>query len=181
MDTLELDDQQTLLSLARSALEARVRRQPAPPAVSSAALAQPSAAFVSIHHHRGDLRGCLGRLSWTVPLSSLIAELAADVADSDPRFAPVQPGELSELRLEISVLSPLREIASAEEVEVGRHGLVVEDARHRGLLLPQVAVEYGWTAEEFVAHTCRKAGLPSDPWTNGARVLVFEAQVFGEP
>jgi len=174
------DDQQALLALARRALEARVRREPAPPGLSGGALAQPRAAFVSIHH-RGDLRGCLGRLSWNVPLGSLIAELAGDVADSDPRFAPVQPFELPDLRLEISALSPTREIASTDAIEVGRHGLVVEDARHRGLLLPQVAVEHGWTPSEFVEYTCRKARVAADPWQNGARVLVFEAQVFSEP
>ena len=109
-----------------------------------------------------------------------MAQLAASVSDSDPRFAPVRPGELDAIDVEISVLTPEREVTSIAEVEVGRHGLIVEQGGRRGLLLPQVATEYGWDAETFVSHTCLKAGLPSDAWRHGARMLVFEAQVFGE-
>jgi len=173
------DDRRALLSLARRALEARVRRQPPPSASCTGTLGEARAAFVSIHRH-GELRGCLGRLEWDVPLGDLVVELARDVADSDPRFEPVSPVELGDLQLEISVLSPSREVGSVEEIEVGRHGLIVEHEGHRGLLLPQVAVEHGWTREALLEHTCRKAGLAADAWTRGARVLVFEAHVFGE-
>jgi uncharacterized protein (TIGR00296 family) len=97
----------------------------------------------------------------------------------DPRFSPVSAKELSALRLEISVLSPLEDIAP-EQVEVGRHGLLVSRGGQRGLLLPQVAVEWEWDGEHFLAETCLKAGLPPDAWQHGARIQAFTAQVFKE-
>ncbi len=179
IDLLNEDDRRQLIDLARRALEARVRRAPPPTAECMGRLAVRHAAFVSIHC-RGDLRGCLGHLTLDTPLGQTIVHLAGIVADSDPRFAAVSLSELPDLRVEISVLTPPREIATVKEVEVGRHGLIVEDGRNRGLLLPQVAVEHRWTCEMFLEHTCTKAGLPRNAWQHGARVLVFEAQVFGE-
>ncbi len=176
---LSEDERLELLRLARLALESRVRGERAPTADASGTLAILSGAFVSIH--RGEaLRGCLGRLTCDMPLAHVVQHLAAVVADSDPRFHPVQPLELEELDIEISVLTPEREVASIAEIEVGRHGLIVEQGYRRGLLLPQVAVEHGWGVERFVEHTCLKAGLPRDAWRRGARLLVFEAEVFGE-
>ena len=90
------------------------------------------------------------------------------------------PSELPLLQIEISLLTPERPIASIDEIEVGRHGLVVEHGYARGLLLPQVATEHAWTRETFLEHTCIKAGLPRDAWKNGARFRVFEAHVFSE-
>jgi len=177
--TVDDDDRQRLLSLARRALEARVRREAPPAPDRGGALEWPRGAFVTIHC-RGDLRGCLGRLDTDQPLADTVAQLAASVSDSDPRFDPVRPGELDTIDVEISVLTPDREVASIADVEVGRHGLIVEQGGRRGLLLPQVATEYGWDAETFAAHTCLKAGLPGDAWRHGARIFVFEAQVFGE-
>jgi AmmeMemoRadiSam system protein A len=173
------DDQQRLLTLARQALDARVSRQRPPDVAAGGALALRRAAFVSIHCH-GDLRGCLGRLTLEMPLGETVVQLATVVADSDPRFSAVVSSELPDLRIEISVLTPPREVASAEEIEIGRHGLIVEDGNRRGLLLPQVASERGWDRETFLEHTCLKAGLPRDAWKQRARILVFEAQVFGE-
>jgi AmmeMemoRadiSam system protein A len=165
--------------VARRALEARVRREAAPPAEVSGALALPRGAFVTIHHD-GELRGCLGRIESIEPLGETVAELAASVADSDPRFSPVTAAELDGIDIEISVLTPEREIHSIAEIEVGRHGVIVEQGYRRGLLLPQVATEQRWNRETFVAHTCRKAALPPDAWRQNARIFVFEAQVFGE-
>jgi AmmeMemoRadiSam system protein A len=165
--------------LARRALEARVRREPPPPPDRGGALEWPRGAFVTIHA-AGELRGCLGRLDPGAPLSETVAGLAASVSDSDPRFQPVAATELPEIDVEISVLTPEREISSPAEIEVGRHGLIVEQGSRRGLLLPQVAPELGWDAETFAAQTCVKAGLPPDAWRRGARLLVFEAQVFAE-
>jgi AmmeMemoRadiSam system protein A len=136
------------------------------------------AAFVSIHKH-GELRGCLGRLDTRWPLSRLIVHLAQEVALGDPRFTPVQPAELEALHLELSILAPERQIRDLSEIVIGRHGLIVESGNARGLLLPQVAVEYGWDARTFVEHTCVKAGLPRDTWRQ-ADVYAFEAEVFGE-
>ena len=178
-DLLDETDQRHLLDVARSALEARVRRERRPALVCGGVLALPRAAFVSIHRD-GDLRGCLGRLSLDRPLGETVADLAGSVADSDPRFSPLSPSELSFVQIEISVLTPPHQIGSIAEIEVGRHGLIVERGSARGLLLPQVATERAWTRETFLEQTCVKAGLPRDAWKDGATVLAFEAQVFGE-
>jgi AmmeMemoRadiSam system protein A len=176
---LDTDDQRWLLDLARRCLEARVRRQPKPVIECRAALDVHRGAFVSIHA-ADDLRGCLGRLEADRTVADVVAHLAAVVADSDPRFPPVTPEELPTLVIEISVLTPECEVADVAEIEVGRHGLIVEQGSRRGLLLPQVATEYGWDRETFLDHTCVKAGLPPDAWRQGARVFRFEAQVFHE-
>ncbi|HXH24595.1 MAG TPA: AmmeMemoRadiSam system protein A [Vicinamibacterales bacterium] len=177
---LTVDEQAELLELARRALRARVLGETSPALDRlDGGLAAPCGAFVSLH--RGDeLRGCLGRLTPDWPLARVVAHLAAIVADSDPRFGPVGPDELDELDIEISVLTPEREIASIDEIDIGRHGVVVERGRARGVLLPQVAVEHGWDAQAFVEQACLKAGLPADGWRRGARVYVFEAAVFNE-
>ena len=174
---ITVEEQQQLLALARSALESRVNGVDfAAPHREFGVIA---GAFVTIHH-RGALRGCLGRLECDWPLHRVVTHLAGVVADSDPRFEPVRPDELVDIEIEISILTPERPIASIDEIEVGLHGLIVEQGQHRGLLLPQVAPEHGWDARTFVEHTCRKAGLPPDAWRNGARLFVFEALVFGE-
>lgn len=173
------EDQRRLLALARRAFEARVRRQPPPEPACGGALEAPAGAFVTIHN-RGELRGCLGRLESRAALGDTIAQLAASVSDSDPRFDPVSLLELPDIDIEISVLTPERAIDSIDEIELGRHGVIVELGPHRGLLLPQVATEQQWDREAFVSHACLKAALPRDVWRHGARLLVFEAQVFGE-
>ena len=176
---LTADDRQRLLRLARRCLEARVRRQAPPPVEHGGGLDLPMGAFVTIHTG-GALRGCLGRLETDRPLAENVAHLAADVADSDPRFAPVTAAELIATEIEISALTPEEEIADVSAIEVGRHGLIVAHGHRRGLLLPQVATEHGWDRDAFLDHTCLKAGLPKDAWRKGARVWVFEAEVFGE-
>jgi AmmeMemoRadiSam system protein A len=172
------EERARLLTLARRALEARVRREALPPSPHGGVFELPRGAFVSIHRH-GELRGCLGRLE-PERLADTIIHLAAVVSDSDPRFDPVQSSELHDIDLEISVLTPEWTISTVEEIEIGRHGLIVEQGYRRGLLLPQVPVEHGWTVTTFVEHTCLKAGLPRDAWQRGARLEVFEAEVFGE-
>ena len=130
-----------------------------------------------------ELRGCIGQVSPDGPLGELVTHLAVAAAREDPRFPPVSRQELSRLQLEISVLSepaPIRPV-EPERIVVGRDGLVVRRGQRMGVLLPQVAIENGWTAETFLAATCRKAGLEPDAWREqGAEVLVFQADVFGE-
>lgn len=172
------DDRARLLTLARQVLEARVNRKPLPAAPAGGGFDLPCGAFVSIHCN-GMLRGCLGRLE-PQRLSETVVHLAAVVSDSDPRFDPVLPGELGDIEIEISVLTPEREIQSPDEIEVGRHGLIIEQGYRRGLLLPQVPVEHNWDRTTFLEHTCLKAGLPRDAWQHGARLFVFEAEVFGD-
>lgn len=176
---LDQDDQQVLLRLARQALVARVHGQSPPPPERGGVFDQPRGAFVTLHR-RGELRGCLGRVDVAAPLSETIADLAAIVSDTDPRFEEVSPQELADIEIEISVLTPEQEVVSIEEIEVGRHGLIVEQGYRRGLLLPQVATEHGWNRTTFLEHACRKALLPPDAWRNGARIFIFEAQVFAE-
>ena len=173
------DDQKQLLTLARQALEARVVGGRPPDVVCTGPRALHCGAFVSIHCG-DDLRGCIGHLTVDAPLGQTIAHLGGAVADRDPRFPPVTPDELPLLHIEISLLTPERPVAAIEEIEVGRHGLIVEHGRARGLLLPQVAIEQEWDRETFLAHTCIKAGLPDDAWRSGARILVFEARVFSD-
>jgi AmmeMemoRadiSam system protein A len=176
---LKVDDELLVLAVARQALEARVAGLGAPDVQCVGPFALRCGAFVSIHQG-DDLRGCLGRLTCDWPLGRTIVHLGAAVADRDPRFPPVMPSELPLLQIEISLLTPERPVASVDEVEVGRHGLIVEHGYARGLLLPQVATEHAWDRETFLEHTCIKAGLPRDAWRNGARIHVFEAHVFSE-
>jgi AmmeMemoRadiSam system protein A len=179
VEVISQEDQRRLLALARRALEARVRRLPPPPPERGGAMEIPLNAFVTIHN-RGELRGCLGRLEARDPLADTIAQLAASVSDSDPRFDQVSLLELPDIDIEISVLTPERTIQRIDEIELGRHGVIVEQGGHRGLLLPQVATEHHWDRETLVVHTCLKAALPRDAWRRGAQLFVFEAQVFGE-
>jgi AmmeMemoRadiSam system protein A len=169
-----------LLRLARRSLEARVRREPPPPREDGGGLDLPMGVFVTIHT-KGDLRGCLGRLEHDRPIAENVAHLAAVVSDSDPRFPPLRASELADTVIEISALAPEIEVRDVTGIEIGRHGLIVEQRYRRGLLLPQVAIEHGWDRETFLNHTCIKAGLPPDAWRHGARLFTFEAQVFGEP
>jgi AmmeMemoRadiSam system protein A len=170
--------QQELLVIARGALEARVRGTQAPD-IGPQQGSPRHGAFVTIFCS-GDLRGCLGRVTSDWPLADLISHLAQEVADSDPRFTPVAAHELKDITIEVSVLTLEREIHSIDEIELGRHGLIIEHGSRKGLLLPQVPEEHDWDRETFVAQGCLKAGLPADAWRHGARLLVFEAQVFGE-
>ena len=176
---LTRDTQRQLLAIARAALEARVRGTRVPESGSKGASQPGRGAFVTIFCN-GELRGCLGRVTSDWLLPDLVRHLAQEVADSDPRFTPVASHELQDIALEVSVLAPEREIRSIDEIELGRHGLILEQGSRKGLLLPQVPTEHGWDRETFVSQTCLKAGLPADAWRHGARLLVFEAQVFGE-
>lgn len=171
---------QALLTIAREAITGHLAGETSIFAVSEP-LPAASGVFVTIKRH-GELRGCLGTLEMRADLPGEVARCAQDSAANDPRFPPVTAEELPETSLEISVLGPLESIDPLEPAafEIGRHGLVVEQGSRRGLLLPQVAVEWGWTREEFLQRTCQKAGLPADAWRHGADVFRFAAEVFGE-
>jgi AmmeMemoRadiSam system protein A len=146
---------------------------------SSGTLARRAGAFVSIHTH-GDLRGCIGHIEPNQRLATLIPRCAIAAATADPRFPPIATTELSHLDIELSILGPLEEVGGPGDVEVGRHGLLVELGTRRGLLLPQVATEWKWDRETFLAQTAHKAGLPLDAWKRGAKVWKFEAEVFAD-
>ncbi len=177
---LSESEQLQLLECARQALEAGVRGsvEAGSKAVPVGPLTERRGAFVTLYKH-GRLRGCVGFIEALTPLYQTVRECAVAAALRDPRFESVRPHELAELRLEISVLSPLVDVR-AEEIEVGRHGLLISEGAWRGLLLPQVAVEWNWDREQFLQATCEKAGLPAGAWQGSARIQAFTAQVFGE-
>lgn len=169
-----------LLRIARDAVRARVEGLAFLTPTLEGALAQPAAAFVTLHR-AGALRGCIGHLQPHLPLARVVAQCAASAATEDPRFPPVILDEVDSLDIELSVLGALEPVGTIEEVIIGRHGLVVEHGWKRGLLLPQVAIEWKWEAKTFVEQTCQKAGLARDAWPRaGARLFRFEAEVFGE-
>ncbi len=130
----------------------------------------------------GELRGCIGSVEPVRPLWADVEANAVHALLRDPRFPPATVDELPRLDLEISVLTPFVPVSDPlHNVKVGMHGLLVERGHNRGLLLPQVPVEWGWDASAFLAHSCRKAGLPADAWRDGAaRVSTFTADVFGD-
>ena len=176
-----LDEAQrkALLGIARRALDGYLAAGKIPPEEEARGkLAAPGAAFVTLTKN-GRLRGCIGFTVAAAPLFKVVQECAVSAATEDPRFPPVSSNELPSLRVEISVLTPLVPIRP-EEVEVGRHGLMVAQGGMRGLLLPQVPGEFGWDRETFLDQTCVKAGLPPSAWRHGATLLAFTAEVFGE-
>ncbi len=130
--------------------------------------------------HLGKLRGCIGQPQPTFPLYYGTAQAALDAAERDPRFEPVQAAELPKLEVEVTVLSPRREIASYREITIGTHGVVLEKNGHAALFLPQVAPEQGWNVEQMLGALSEKAGLPRDAWREGAKLSVFTCQVFEE-
>jgi hypothetical protein len=170
-----------LLGIARRAIEGAVRGSRAPePASANAALQTPQGAFVTITI-RGQLRGCIGTFREDTPLFRTVAQMAVAAAREDPRFPPLSPAELPKIHVEISALTPMKPVADVGEIEVGRHGLYITRGFSSGVLLPQVATEYGWDRTTFLEQTCRKAGLGKDDWKSGAHIQSFEAEVFGEP
>jgi AmmeMemoRadiSam system protein A len=173
------DDRAALVVLARDAVTCAVLGGPAPAPPHRAVFNQVGGAFVTLTI-RGELRGCIGQVEPRDPLGAVIVHCAAAAALEDPRFPPVSPIELPSLSIEVSVLTPAEEVLDLERIEVGRHGLIVSHNGCRGLLLPQVATEYGWSREQFLVQTCRKAGLAKDAWRRGARIYCFEAEVFGD-
>jgi AmmeMemoRadiSam system protein A len=168
-----------LLALARDAIASCVNRTAAPQPPDCPAALEMGGAFVSLHRD-DSLRGCIGHIEPDLPRGIVVARCAVQACSADPRFPPVTVGELGYLHIELSLLGPLEPFTDIEEIEIGRHGLVVEDGWNRGLLLPQVATELGWDREAFLVQTCRKAGLAHDAWRRGARLWRFAAEVFGE-
>ncbi|MGQ0736067.1 MAG: AmmeMemoRadiSam system protein A [Acidobacteriota bacterium] len=174
----EVDDRRRLLSLARAALSARVHGTP-PPELPADLNLRAAGVFVTIHC-AGDLRGCLGSLEARESLTHAVVHLAAAVADEDPRFAPVRPEELDAVVIDLSILTSPERVDDLTTIVLGRDGLIVEEGRRHGLLLPQVAVEHGWTREMFLSQACLKAGLSADAWRRGATVQRFRAEVVRE-
>lgn len=176
------EQKRTLVEIARTAVvDATTGKGARVIAVAgSDAFPEASGAFVTLKRD-GRLRGCIGTLACRRPLPEEVARVAVSAAREDPRFEPLQASELDDLEVEVSILGPLDPIDPFDEraIEIGTHGLVVEQGWRRGLLLPQVATEWGWDREAFLSHTCVKAGLPPDAWRQGAKVYRFAGEVFG--
>jgi AmmeMemoRadiSam system protein A len=170
-----------LLRLARMTLESYLATGNIPEYhTSRPELRSRSGVFVSLHRGE-DLRGCIGQLLPERELFRTVQRCAVSAAVEDFRFESVTAGELPELTIEISVLTPFRRIRDVEEIKVGIHGIYIVRGASRGLLLPQVATQYGWDRAMFLAQTCRKAGLSEDMSLDPATVIhIFEAQVFSE-
>jgi hypothetical protein len=172
-------EKRQLLKIAREAIVARVAGTPFTDITTDKpTLLEQAGCFVTIKQG-GSLRGCIGTFTGDKPLWRQVQEMAAAAATKDPRFYPMKRTDLDDFQLEISVLSPLVKIDSVEQIVVGTHGLYIEKNFSRGVLLPQVAVEYGWDRETFLRQTCIKAGLSPTDWTEGADIYIFTAQIFG--
>ena len=181
MSERRIDDtaRQTLLRRARAAIASTIGAdiESDPATVSPPSLR--AGAFVTLRVG-GDLRGCIGYPEGDRLLVDVVERCAISAAVSDPRFPAVRASEWPLVDLEISVLGPIEVVRDIADIEIGRHGLIAELGDRRGLLLPQVAVEWKWDREEFASHTCVKAGLPKDAWRHDATLFKFEAEVFGE-
>jgi uncharacterized protein len=177
---LTSEERTALMGLAREAVAAAVCCRAAPPILVVGLLAQPGAAFVTLKR-AGELRGCIGVVeNEKRTLGEAVAHAARAAATDDTRFSPVTEAELEGLSIEISVLGRPVRVTCIDEIVVGRHGLLVRHQGHIGLLLPQVAVEWQWDRDTFLAQACRKAGLQPDAWRRGIPLFTFEAEVFGD-
>ncbi|HKW19041.1 MAG TPA: AmmeMemoRadiSam system protein A [Terriglobales bacterium] len=172
------EERTLLLQIAREAILSFLQKREMPPFILPAPLLEPRGVFTTIYL-KEKLRGCVGYPAAILPLHRAVAETARASALEDPRFYPLRLDEAEHLRISISVLSPLQPI-SADQVEIGRHGLVISQAGRRGLLLPQVPVEHGWDRVTFLEQTCLKAGLSPDAWKSGTHIEAFTAETFAD-
>ena len=173
------EERTALLELAHEAILAPLENREPRPFSPSAHLSESRGAFTTVYSN-GKLRGCVGYPTAVMPLYKTVVETSQSAAFDDPRFAPVTLAEAARLKISISVLSPVFFIRP-EDVDVGRHGLIISQHGYRGLLLPQVPIEHGWDRITFLEQTCRKAGLPLNAWKSGATIEAFTAEVFGDP
>jgi AmmeMemoRadiSam system protein A len=180
MPFLSEADRRSLLELARRAIAEAVSLQKhAGDIPRGGVFAEKRSVFVTLHA-RGRLRGCIGIVEAFEPLGESVARCAASAALQDPRFSPVRAGEIPELQIEISLLSPLEPIPP-DNIEIGKHGLLIFQGSKRGLLLPQVAVEHKLGREQFLEETCRKAGLHVKAWQEPeTQIFGFTCEVFSE-
>ena len=178
---LNKEEKKKLMEIAKlSVAEAVTGKRQFLPNVTEERLKESCGAFVTLKE-AGQLRGCIGYIQAVKPLYQTVIDVAKSAAVHDYRFSPVTQDELGKLEYEISVLTPLKKIKDINEIEVGKHGLVMKNGLNSGLLLPQVATEYNWDRETFLKETCRKAGLSQDAWKDkSTEIYIFSAEVFGE-
>jgi len=181
---LTLEEGEKAVKLARKAIEYYLENRKVIQDRLSGVFKEKRGVFTTLLKH-GELRGCIGYPYPIKRLDEAIIETAIASAIDDPRFEPVRLSEMDEIEVEVTILTPPEKIEAKPKdmpkyVEIGKHGLMVKMGTFSGLLLPQVAVEYNFDAEEFLSQTCMKAGLPPDCWLTGAEVYRFEGQVFKE-
>jgi AmmeMemoRadiSam system protein A len=173
-------EKEKLLEIARETLTEHLTTGTTPEyTLEGPGLLQEVAAFVTLRRRDGELRGCIGRVEVSQPLYRTVQDCAISAATNDFRFSPVTASELDDILIEVSALSPFRPIGSPDEIQIGRHGLLIRREFRVGLLLPQVASDRGWDRDEFLRAICMKAGLPNDAWRD-ADLYVFTAEVFEE-
>ncbi len=174
------EEKQILHTIAREAIESRLEGKPLPPLPSplTPTLEEYRGAFVTLTKN-GNLRGCIGLIQPVKPLAASVQEMAVAAAFQDPRFPPLTKEEWPSIDIEISALTPFKEIQDLSEIQVGTHGLYIQKGPYSGLLLPQVATEYGWNREEFLQQTCIKAGLHPMAYKDpDAKIYIFSADIF---
>ena len=182
---LNKNEEQVLLKIARDTLTLYLNQRVLPqlsayPATPN--LQKECGVFVTLKKKKDkELRGCIGYISGVKPLREAVRDCTVESATRDLRFAPMQKGEDQTVSIEISVLTPPQKISDIKQIEIGKHGLIISKGLRRGLLLPQVPVEWGWNRDDFLKAICQKAGLPEDAWKEGAELYIFSAQVFSEP
>jgi len=178
---LSKEERAELHTIARKAIEAGPTSGPSSSRrveTASKKLKEPSGAFVTLYK-KGVLRGCIGQIVARMPLAEAVSAMAEQAAFHDPRFQPVHADEVDDLKIEISVLTALKKVDSKDDIEVGKHGIVIVRGTSVGLLLPQVATEYGWDRTEFLENCCLKAGLARDSWKDKeTEIYIFSADVF---
>ena len=172
------EERSLLLKLAHEAIASALENREISLDPPTPHLAEPRGAFTTLYA-QGNLRGCVGYILPTASLYRTVANTARGAAFEDTRFWPVVAEELPDLEISLSVLSLLQPI-QPEQIEIGRHGLVVSQTGRRGLLLPQVPTEYGWDRLAFLQQTCKKAGLPLNAWEQGAKIEAFTAEIFDD-
>ena len=171
-----------LLEIARQSIQSYLKTAQKPQLLEKdPALSGKCGAFVTLHQN-SELRGCIGSLVSNQPLYQTISEMAVEAATGDPRFAALEPEELKNIQIEISVLSPLEKISDPAKIKLGLHGVLVRQGFRSGVFLPQVATETGWSKDEFLSNLCaHKAGLNPEAWKQkSCEVYIFTAEVFSE-
>ena len=173
-----VEERRLLKDLARTSIEKVLFGRQEEPLVVPETLKQKMGAFVCLKT-KGELKGCIGHIRGLMPLDETVRQMAVEAAFHDPRFVPLDETEWRETDIEISVLTPMKRISDIGEIEVGVHGIYIEKGFDSGLLLPQVATEYGWGRQVFLEYACMKAGLPRDAWkSKETRIFIFSADVF---
>jgi AmmeMemoRadiSam system protein A len=177
---LRSSDKKALLAFARKTISGVFLTDTVPLARGfNSNLQLPRGVFVTLKK-KGELRGCIGRIIGDEPLCRLVGAMAIQAAFNDRRFGPLTANELNDTEIEISVLTPMKQVAGAADIVVGRDGVLLSKEGHSAVFLPQVATEQGWNREEMLDNLCLKAGLTAGSWKEGAQLSTFQAVVFSE-